>query len=473
MKNSFSLLLLIFSISSFVDGREQHQKQKQSSNHHSSAVPPSIAEPPVLPPEPSYGNWSNTSLPPLPSDPPLSPSNVFDVRAFGAVGNGVVDDTEAFKSAWDSACLSSGSGVVLAPVGFSFMIRSTIFAGPCRGRVEFQVDGVVMPPDGPDSWPQNDSRLQWLVFYRADGMSLQGGGIIDGRGQKWWDLPCKPHKGPNGSTIPGDCDSPVAMRFFMSTNLTVHGLKIQNSPQFHFRFDECENVTVDSISINSPALSPNTDGVHVENTKNVGIYNSVISNGDDCISIGSGSLNVDIQNVTCGPSHGISIGSLGKQNSRACVANVTVQNAVIKHSDNGVRIKTWQGGSGSVSAVTFDSIKMETVRNPIIIDQYYCTGKPCANRTSAVYISNVVYSNIKGTYDARAPPIHLGCSDAVPCTNITLSEVELLPAQGNLILDPFCWNAYGVLQTLTMPPVTCLRKGSPRSIMSYEASMCY
>jgi hypothetical protein len=25
-------------------------------------------------------------------------------------------------------------------------------------------------------------------------MSLEGSGLIDGRGQKWWDLPCKPHK---------------------------------------------------------------------------------------------------------------------------------------------------------------------------------------------------------------------------------------------------------------------------------------
>lgn len=96
-----------------------------------------------------------------------------------------------------------------------------------------------------------------------------------------------------------------ALRFFMSSNLTVYGLKIQNSPQFHFRFDDCRNVTVNSISISSPALSPNTDGIHVENTNTIGIYNSVISNGDDCISIGSGSFNVDIRNVTCGPGHGI------------------------------------------------------------------------------------------------------------------------------------------------------------------------
>lgn len=32
------------------------------------------------------------------------------------------------------------------------------------------------------------------MFYRTDGLTLRGGGLIDGKGEKWWDLPCKPHK---------------------------------------------------------------------------------------------------------------------------------------------------------------------------------------------------------------------------------------------------------------------------------------
>lgn len=65
----------------------------------------------------------------------------------------------------------------------------------------------------------------------------------------------------------------------MSTNLVVSGLRILNSPQFHMKFDGCEGVLIDKLSISSPKLSPNTDGIHIENTKAVGIYNSMISNG--------------------------------------------------------------------------------------------------------------------------------------------------------------------------------------------------
>ncbi|XP_047322783.1 polygalacturonase At1g48100-like [Impatiens glandulifera] len=391
------------------------------------------------------------------------PPVVFNVMSFGAVGDGVADDTQAFKEAWDAACKVE-SATLLAPRHYSFMIQSAIFTGPCKSELVFQIDGTLIPPDGPDSWPKYYSKRQWLVFYRISGMTMQGSGVVDGRGDKWWDLPCKPHKGVNGTTLPGPCDSPVSLRFFMSSNLTVRGLKIKNSPQFHFRFDGCHHVTIDSLYIKSPSQSPNTDGIHVENSNNIGIYNSIVSTGDDCISIGAGSFNIDIKNMTCGPSHGISIGSLGIRNSRACVSNITVSDSIIKHSDNGVRIKTWQGGSGAVSKVTFRNIRMETVKNPIIIDQYYCMTKGCANQSSAVFVSGISYEGIKGTYDIRTPAVFLSCSDAVPCTNLTFSDVELLPAQGLLMRDPFCWNAYGDLKTITIPPVFCLTEGIPHSL---------
>ncbi|KAH7666575.1 Polygalacturonase protein [Dioscorea alata] len=387
-------------------------------------------------------------------------SCVFNVRSFGAVGDGYTDDTRAFHSAWKAAC-SVESGILLVPSDGVFTITSTIFSGPCKPETVFQVDGVLMPPDGPECWPETDSKQQWLVFYKLNGMTLTGKGTIEGNGEKWWNLPCKPHRGPNGSTLPGPCDSPALIRFFMSYNLRVRDLRIENSPQFHFKFDGCENVQIEGISINSPALSPNTDGIHVENTKSVFISNSFISNGDDCISIGPGCSMVEIDNVTCGPSHGISIGSLGVHNSQACVSNITVRNTVIRNSDNGVRIKTWQGGIGSVSEIIFDNIFMENVRNCINVDQYYCLTKDCMNQSTAVYVSNVLYSNIKGTYDVRSPPIHFACSDSIPCTNITMAEVELLPHEGELVDDPFCWNAYGVQETLTIPPISCLQDGVP------------
>ncbi|CAA6653911.1 unnamed protein product [Spirodela intermedia] len=427
------------------DGRRHfHKKQREGHADGSGGDgvgADSISTPPANSP-------AQPIVPSDPYDPGSDGPCIFDVTSYGAAGDGSTDDTAAFQAAWKAACAAEDA-VLLVPSDSVFMIRSTIFSGPCQPGLVFQVDGVLMPPDGPDSWPESDSKRQWLVFYRLDGMTLKGEGTVEGNGEGWWNLPCKPHRGPNGSTLPGPCDSPALIRFFLSSNLTVRDLRVENSPQFHIKFDNCDGVHIEGLSISSPALSPNTDGIHIENTKAVAIYNSLISNGDDCISIGPGCSGVDIENVTCGPSHGISIGSLGVHNSQACVSNITVRNSVIRNSDNGLRIKTWQGGMGSVSGIAFDTVFMENVRNCIIIDQYYCFTKGCRNQTSAVYVTDVSYANIKGTYDVRSPPIHFACSDTVPCTNITMSEVELLPFKGSYPHHP---------------PIPCLQEGAPQTL---------
>lgn len=64
--------------------------------------------------------------------------------------------------------------------------------------------------------------------------------------------------------------------------------------------------------------------------------------GDDCVSIQTGCSNIDVHNVNCGPGHGISIGSLGKDNTKACVSSITVRDVTMHDTMTGVRIKTWQ-----------------------------------------------------------------------------------------------------------------------------------
>lgn len=278
------------------------------------------------------------------------------------------------------------------------------------------------------------------------------------------------------------------IKFVASSDVSVQGLRMENSPQFHLKFDGCSRVLVDGLVVSSPASSPNTDGVHVENTSSVRILNSRISNGDDCVSIGGGCSGVRVENVTCVHGHGISIGGLGARGARACVSNVTVRGARVVDSDNGVRIKTWQGGAGSVSGVVFDAVQMVNVRGCIVIDQYYCdahggAGAGCANQTAAVRVDGVAYRGIRGTYNPRGgggAPVRFACSDTVACTGITMTDVELLPAGGGdegggasagaKLADPYCWNAYGVMETLTQPPVHCLQEGRPESLQDQLAS---
>ncbi|ERN04813.1 hypothetical protein AMTR_s00146p00011810, partial [Amborella trichopoda] len=64
--------------------------------------------------------------------------------------------------------------------------------------------------------------------------------------------------------------------------------------------------------------------------------------GDDCISIGDGTYDVNASKITCGPGHGISIGSLGKDGTRSTAEMIHVKDSFFIGTKNGARIKTWQ-----------------------------------------------------------------------------------------------------------------------------------
>ncbi|TXG72984.1 hypothetical protein EZV62_001563 [Acer yangbiense] len=98
--------------------------------------------------------------------------------------------------------------------------------------------------------------------------------------------------------------------------------------------------------VTAPGDSHNTDGIHVQ-SDSVTILNSIIATSDDCVSIGPGTTNLWIENVICGPGHGISVGSLGKKLQEAGVENVSG----VQISD--VTYKDIHGTSASEVAVKF------------------------------------------------------------------------------------------------------------------------
>ncbi|KAK4477716.1 hypothetical protein RD792_016968 [Penstemon davidsonii] len=248
-----------------------------------------------------------------------------------------------------------------------------------------------------------------------------------------------------------------ALRIANSVNVTITGITIQNSPKFHIFIGTCQQVNIFNFTVSSPKESPNTDGIHLSRTHQVVIYNSTLAAGDDCISIQLGTSNVQIYDVHCKPGHGYSIGGLGFDKNVAQVSNVSVVKSTISYSLTGVRIKTWQGGSGFVQSILFSNISMSNVKTAITIDQNYCGGPkifPSTNDTNAVAISGVTYKNITGTYLCRA--VSLVCSKYKPCENITIDTIDLIPSVGPMnkcMGHPICSNAFGTLLNNTTPPL--------------------
>lgn len=93
--------------------------------------------------------------------------------------------------------------------------------------------------------------------------------------------------------------------FTNSNNIAIIGLTSVNSQLFHLVFNGCNNVKLQGVKVMAAGNSPNTDGIHVQYSSGFTILNSKISTGDDCVSIGPGTTNLWIENVLCGPGHGI------------------------------------------------------------------------------------------------------------------------------------------------------------------------
>ncbi|KHN07379.1 Polygalacturonase [Glycine soja] len=326
----------------------------------------------------------------------------------------------AFKKAWDVVC-SSGEAILVVPQA-NYLLKPIRFSGPCEPNVEVQISGTLEASDDPSDY--EDDRRHWLVFDNVKKLFVYGGGTIDGNGKIWWKNSCKRNK-------KRPCkDAPTALTFYNCEDLTVENLSIENAQQIHVSFQDSVNIKVSGLTVTAPEDSPNTDGIHVTNTQNIQISSSVIGTGDDCISIVHGSKDVEATDITCGPGHGISIGSLGSGKSKEFVSGIRVNRAKIFGTKNGVRIKTWQGGSGSsASDIQFQNIGMDNVTNPIIINQNYCDKKkkPCKkmlSRKSAIQIKNVLYQNITGT-SASDIAVKFDCSDKFPCEEIVLQNIDL------------------------------------------------
>ncbi|XP_010528313.2 PREDICTED: probable polygalacturonase At1g80170 [Tarenaya hassleriana] len=386
--------------------------------------------------------------------------NSFNVLHHGAVGDGIHDDTKAFMDAWEHTCNYMGSKSTMEiPRGKTFLLQPIEFNGPCKSKkIFFRIDGDLTAPKLPHKWRcENHKCDKWIGFGHLNGLYIDGRGTLDGQGRKWWSLNCKHDKiacqrRPRGIIIAH------------SNNVHVSNVNVKDSPNFQMSFESSRWVYVKDITITADGDSPNTDGIHLQRSQNVFISDSVIQTGDDCISIGDGSKHVNISKISCGPGHGISIGSLGRNGNKEAVESVYVRDSTFRSTTNGVRIKTWQGGKGHVRNVVFEHITFHESSRPIIIDQYYCPHSHCKNHTSAVRISDITYRHIHGTSDEKAS-VQLLCSETVPCRNIYMSDINLYTTRkendrssrddhGSL---SECINARGLSNGIVRPRVPCLR----------------
>ncbi|KAK7329460.1 hypothetical protein VNO77_23629 [Canavalia gladiata] len=378
----------------------------------------------------------------------LDASPTFNVIDYGAKGDGKTDDSQAFVKAWKDVCgETQDTATLVIPRGRTFMLQPVSFHGPCKpSTINIEFQGTIIAPKSVEVWKiSNDNNKIWILFSNINGLVIngRGGGKIDGEGASWW------HSNSDIS------NRPTALQFHQCENLRISTLTHINSPRNHISIDGCKDSTFSNLLIIAPEDSPNTDGIDIAESTNITIHQSTIKTGDDCIAINSGSSFINITNVLCGPGHGISVGSLGRNGAFASVEEIYVRNCTFHGTTNGARIKTWKGGSGYARKITFEDIVLVGVTNPLIINQQYSNlYLETTNELEAVKISDITYLNVNGTSKGEAA-ILLNCDHEVGCVNIVLNNIRITLEDGHPA-NASCTNAYGSCSSCN-PIVSCLK----------------
>ncbi|GER52153.1 pectin lyase-like superfamily protein [Striga asiatica] len=359
---------------------------------------------------------------------PIVDVKIFNVLDFGAKPGKQQESTQAFMHTWRAACDYVGyAAKVLIPPGV-YKLGQVLFQGPCKSQkpIVILLQGTVQALSDMSAYPDQG----WIMFDEINGLVFTGGGTIDGQGQNVWEYnDCK--------TNPSCTHLPATIYMSKVQNAKVKGISIVNSMGFNMHVTQSYLVRLHTLTIDNPADSPNTDGLHISKSNTIKVSRSIIKTGDDCVSVGQGSTNITINKLTCGPGHGISVGSLGKVPNEMDVKGLIVKNSTLIGTTNGVRIKTWPGSPPSTaSGMLFKDIVMVNVKNPIVINQNYGSS---STKPSQVKIRDIIYQNIRGTTISPVA-ISLICSASVPCQNVRFQNINLKHIS-NEKLSSTCTNA--------------------------------
>ncbi|OJJ95684.1 hypothetical protein ASPACDRAFT_1907323 [Aspergillus aculeatus ATCC 16872] len=256
-----------------------------------------------------------------------------------------------------------------------------------------------------------------LVSVSGTDITVTGasGAYLNGDGSRWWD-----DEGSNGGK--------TKPKFFYAHDLTdsvISGIYIQNSPVQVFSVDNSNYLTLEDITIDNTDGdddgAANTDGFDIGDSTYITITGANVYNQDDCVAINSGE-NIYFSGGVCSGGHGLSIGSVGGRSDNT-VKNVTFYNSEIKNSQNGVRIKTIYGDTGSVSEVTYQEITLsEITEYGIIVEQNYDDTSEAA--TTGVPITDFVLDDVQGTVESTGTDIYIVCGSG-SCSDWTWTDVSI------------------------------------------------
>jgi len=395
-------------------------------------------------------------------------ARVYNVRSFGAKGDGKTLDTAAVQAAIDE-CNRDGGGTVLVPAG-TFVIgtvelKSDValhlasqgkLLGSADGRQYHAVDAIPLSGDS----TLNDGNWALLFAAGARNVTVEGPGTIDGQGAQFH----SPVRGtPPPSGIGGN-KRPYHMLFHRCEGLTVRNIDLLDCAYHSIRVIQSKRVHMDGIYIHN-RVNSNNDGFHFISVQYATVANCIVLCQDDACALFGSCQYVTVTN--CIFSTRWSVFRFGG----GFAQNIAVSNCVL-YQVFGCPIK-FQGNPGSrYENISFSNLVLQDVTGPIHVsvgprssrstppgapahpttENDVSTGAPPGTTTPAI-LRNLSFSNIHGTvttnpsqlpdttYFSNANPgekhscITLNCVGGATMENISLDNIHLTFGGGGTAED--------------------------------------
>jgi polygalacturonase len=206
---------------------------------------------------------------------------------------------------------------------------------------------------------------------------------------------------------------------------------------FHVVPHHCQDVTVEDVSILTPADAPNTDGIDPANSRDVLIRRCTIDTGDDNIALKGGGVggppteNVTVTECKFLHGHGVSIGS----ETQAGVRNFLVERCSFENTVTALRIKSDRTRGGVVEHVRYRDLTMKNVETALSISLFYDDRKAAARpelkpvTPNTPIIRDIVFSNITCDGATKRAGEIAGLPES-PIDGVTLENVRITGAAG-------------------------------------------
>ena len=288
----------------------------------------------------------------------------YDVRDFGAAGDGEKLDTKAVQAAIDK-CAAEGGGRVVLAGGRVYLSGGVVL----RSNVTLFIDAgsILRGSLDKDDYPDITPKLPYLYTERftrhliyAEGernIGIAGQGTIDGQGT---------HALFDYRENPGDKDRPYILRFVECTNVRVRDVTLLESARWCSHYLACDDVVIDAITILCTPRA-NRDGIDVDSCNRVRIANCRVETGDDAIVL-KATTHRPCKNVTvtnCNLSSQAAAFKLGTE-SNGGFENIVLSNSTI-YDTGGSGIALLMVDGAVLDRVSVSNVVMDNVAAPLCI----------------------------------------------------------------------------------------------------------